>query len=89
LIEAVKAQQLDDVQKMLPNVANLNEVYDIETALIAAAETGRLKAAKLPLAVGADPTKPSAQGYTALMTAKRQGFTELLKILEDHVASKK
>ncbi len=81
LIEAIKAKKLDDVQKMLPNVKNLNEVYDIETALIAAAETGNTDIVQALLKAGADPNAPGARGLTPLMEAAFDGHGPAFDIL--------
>jgi len=96
LVEAVRLNNTDEVERLISNGANVNYVISkIEkdtfswkrvTLLMLAADKGYLDCLEVLLKHGADVNAVSAGGCTALMPAAIEGHVDCLEVLVKHGA---
>jgi ankyrin repeat protein len=83
LIEAVKAGDMEKVEQLLEQGADVNaKGEDDVTVLMMATLTGNTDAVQVLLAKGADVTPKDKFGWDAMMYAKCTGQDEIVDILE-------
>ncbi len=75
------------IETLIDAVGDSDEYHGNATALMAAAENGRLEAAKLLLSRGADPRKLARDGQTVLQFAGSGGNPEVISLIAKLMAT--